>query len=111
VISEGTAAAYAEVIEELEAARLPYLRGQLTHTRTTGGGEGGGDGDGEDGGQETGKTTSRDGRRIAVECACQPPRRIQLTPKAIDDGPVICGLCHATFGPPSASEDDAGGEP
>ena len=32
----------------------------------------------------------------AVECACQPePRRIQLTPKQIEDGPIICAACAA----------------
>jgi len=105
-ITEETAAGYAGVIAELEAARLPFLRGQPGHVRTGGGGEGGGDGDGEDGGEETGKARKRDGRRVAVECACVPPRRIQLTPHQIEAGPIMCGLCCGPFEPPAAGEDD-----
>ena len=102
-ITGETAAGYAEVIEGITAARLPYLTGQPGTPRDTGGGTNGGE-DG-DGGEDGGKTAKRDGRRIAVECGCQPPRRIQLTPKAIEDGPIICGLCRGTFDPPGADED------
>ena len=64
--------------------------------------EGGGEDQGDDG---TGTPAKRGGRRVPVECACQPePRRIQLTPKQIEDGPIICGLCCAPFEPP---DDDA----
>ena len=46
---------------------------------------------------------AEEARRAAgpAECACQPePRRIQLTPKQIEDGPIICRLCCAPFEPP-----------
>jgi hypothetical protein len=41
-------------------------------------------------------------------CACTPPRRLQFTPKALDDGPVICGLCTAPFTVPG-TEGKTGG--
>jgi hypothetical protein len=111
VITEETVTAYAEVIAGLDAARLPYLRGQALHT---GGGEGGdgsgGEGDGGGGGTGEGGKKKRDGRRVAVECGCEPPRRIQLTPKAIEDGPILCGVCREPFEPPTAGEDDGGAE-
>ena len=54
---------------------------------------GGGDGGQDDGGEETGTVKKRGGRRMPAGCACQPePRRIQLTPEQIKDGPIICGL-------------------
>ena len=41
-----------------------------------------------------------------VECACQPePRRIQLTPKQIEDGPIMCALCSAPFEPPEDGQE------
>ena len=53
-----------------------------------------------------GKPAKRGGRRAAVECACQPePRRIQLTPKQIEDGPIMCGLCCAPFELPEDDQD------
>jgi hypothetical protein len=49
----------------------------------------------------------RGGRRTPVECACLPePRRIQLTPKQIEDGPIICGLCCAPFEEPGEDRTD-----
>jgi len=71
----------------------------------------GGGADGEDGGEDQGndgedgetKPKKRGGRRLAVECACQPPHKLHMTPKQIEDGPVICGLCRAPF---EAPEDD-----
>jgi len=44
-------------------------------------------------------------KRVAVECACQPPRKLHMTPKQIEDGPVICGLCHARFELPEAAQE------
>ncbi len=93
--------AYADVVTAIDSARLPFLIDLAT---PAGPGEHGGqDGDqGDDDGQ--GKPAKRGGRRTPAECACHPaPRRIQLTPKQIEDGPIICGLCRAPFEPP---EDD-----
>ena len=80
----------------IDAARLPFLIDLASTGRP--GGKGGGQ---DHGGEETGPAKKRGGRRTPVECACLPePRRIQLTPKQIQDGPIICGLCCAPFDPP-----------
>jgi hypothetical protein len=83
-ITDETAADYADVISAIDTARLPFLPGG---PGVTGGGE---DGQGE-------KPKKRGGRRMAVECACQPPRKLHMTPKQREDGPVICGVCHDPF--------------
>ena len=45
-------------------------------------------------------------RRAAVVCACLPgPRRIQLTPRQIEDGPIVRGLCCALFELPRDDQD------
>ena len=57
---------------------------------------GGKDGGQDQGGDGPGKPSKRGGRRVAVECTCQPEgRRLQLTPRQIEDGPIVCGLCCA----------------
>jgi hypothetical protein len=73
-ITDETAAAYADVISAIDSARLPFL---LDEALGTGGEDGqGGGGDGED----DGKPKKRGGRRVAVECGCQPPRKLHMTP-------------------------------
>jgi hypothetical protein len=95
---------WAEVTAAIDAARLPFLV-DLARPGRPGGGDGTGD-DGQDQGDEPGQPTKRGGRRVAVECTCQPePRRLQLTPKQIEDGPIMCGLCSAPFELP---EDNSG---
>jgi hypothetical protein len=85
---------YADLAAAIDTARL---RSWPTWPARPAPGDGGQD-RGDDG---AGKPAKRGGRRVAVECACQPgPRRIQLTPKQIEDGPIICSLCCAPFEPP-----------
>jgi hypothetical protein len=67
-------------------------------------------GGGEDQGEGQDKPARRGGQRVAVECACTPPRKLHLTPRQLEDGPVICGLCCAPFEPPEEGQDDAAGE-
>lgn len=88
-ITDQTVTAYAGLIAAITAARLPYL----TEPPATGG---------ENAAEGPAAPGRRDGHRITVGRACVPPRRIQLTPRTLDDGPVICGLCGATFKPPHA---------
>jgi hypothetical protein len=83
-ISAQTASAYATVIASIDQARLPFLP-----TPTAPGSSEGGVA--SSGGQR------RAGRRVAAECGCSPPRRVQLTPKALETGPLICGLCKHPF--------------
>ena len=85
--------AYAEVTAGIDAARLPFLAGLASPPRP-----GGKDGGQDQGGDGPGKPSKRGGRRVAVECTCQPEgRRLQLTPRQIEDGPIVCGLCCAPF--------------
>ncbi|HEY2279967.1 MAG TPA: hypothetical protein VGI00_16520 [Streptosporangiaceae bacterium] len=95
--------AWAGVTAAIDAARLPFLI-DLARPARPGGGDGTG-GDGQDQGDgEDGQPAKRGGRRVAVECGCQPePRRLQLTPKQIEDGPITCGLCSAPFEQPEDS--------
>jgi hypothetical protein len=87
-----------------DGARLPYLPDDQI---ITGGGTTEGEQDGEDGeDQDEDKPEKRGGRRVAVQCACQPkPRKLHLTPKQLEDGPVICGLCSAPFAAPGEDQD------
>jgi len=101
-ITDPTAAAYATVIGAIDSARLPYL---ADLAGLGDGQDGGGTGEGED---KTGDKpkTRRGGQRRAAECACDPPRRIQLTPKQLEAGPVICGVCGERFEPPEPAGDE-----
>jgi hypothetical protein len=102
-ITDETAAAYGDVISAIDSARLPFLPDGVPDSNDgDGGGEDQGDGDG--GGED--KPKKRGGRRVAVECACQPPRRLFPTPKQIEDGPIICGLCRAPFEAPEVDDDE-----
>ena len=93
---------YADVVAAIDTrpAPVPGRPGQPGRPRRGGGGEDQGD-DGP------GTPAKRGGRRVAAECACQPePRRIQLTPKQIEDGPIICGLCCAPFELPVSRDNE-----
>ncbi|WP_438297906.1 hypothetical protein [Streptomyces sp. HUAS TT7] len=110
-ITDETAATYAEVIAELDAARLPYLNGAYLGAGT--GGEDQGDDDSDENGGTAGKPKKkrRSGRRFAVICQCRtdddkPQRRLQITPKSLEDGPLICGNCREEFAPEEPDEDD-----
>jgi hypothetical protein len=39
----------------------------------------------------------RAGKRLAVECGCTPPRRMQVSPAFLEDGSVLCGKCREEF--------------
>ena len=96
--------AYADVTSAIDTARLPFLPdGPLV----TGGGESGqGGGRGRQGRLGRGQAEKRGGRQGAVECSCQPPRKLHTTPKQIEDGPVICGLCREPFEIPEDGEEE-----
>ncbi|MFI6541428.1 hypothetical protein ACIBHY_53875 [Nonomuraea sp. NPDC050547] len=118
VLGETSAAVYASTISALDQAALAHLVDLWT---LIDGQEGdplpgdlndlGGDEQPEDGTTTTpGKGTSttkkrRAGQRLAMDCTCEPPRRIQLTPRVVDDGPVLCGLCGEPFTAALAEEE------
>ena len=106
-ITDETAAAYAGVISAIDDARLPFLPdGPLG----TGGARTARTGEREARTAGEGKPKKRGGRRVAVECACEPPRKLHMTPKQIEDGPVICGVCTEPFEAPEDSDQDEAGE-
>jgi hypothetical protein len=100
-ITLDTLTAYQDVITAIDSARLPFLPGPGQAAGEDGSG---GEGEGQD------KPARRGGRRVAVECACDPPRKLHLTLKQLEDGPVICGLCRAPFELPEDAQDDGPGE-
>lgn len=88
-LGDETAATYADVIDELEAGIVAYRADPLAALA-----------DEEDGEADDETTTGekRGGQRPPAECGCEPqPRRLRLTRKQLDDGPVICGICKANF--------------
>jgi len=100
-LTDAIAGGYAEMTAAIDRGRLPFLPDLTTTAGTSGEDQGGGDGGGN-----PAKPAKRGGRRAAVECACQPePRRIQLTPRQIEDGPIVCGLCCAAFEIPEDNHD------
>jgi hypothetical protein len=99
-ITDQTAAAYGDVISAIDSARLPFLPDGIP----AGSGDDGSGGEGQDEGNSKDKPKKRGGRRDAVECACEPPRRLQLSPKQREDGPVICGVCNTLFELPEPAE-------
>ena len=91
----------------LEQGTRPARVPARWHSGRREGEDGGGEEQGDGGGDGEDKPQKRGGRRFAVECGCQPPRKLHMTPKQIEDGPVICGLCGAPFEPPGAEGDEA----
>lgn len=41
--------------------------------------------------------TGRNGKRFAVQCRCVPARRLQVSPRALETGPITCGVCREDF--------------
>lgn len=39
----------------------------------------------------------RSGQRVSCECACLPPRKLSITPKQMEAGLIICGVCREPF--------------
>lgn len=93
-LTDETAAGYAKVIKAIDTARLPYLTDIGLGGTGTGTGK---DGEDQDAGDAPNK---RGGRHVATECGCTPARRLQLTPRQIEDGPVVCGICGDEFRAP-----------
>jgi hypothetical protein len=98
LITPATVAAYAPAIRRLEAAALLRIEAPSK------------DGQQDEEGQGDGKKGGRAGRRLAVECSCEPPRRLQITPKLLEGGPILCGTCRQEFHP-DADEADEPAEP
>lgn len=122
-ITDATAERYKDVIEAIDAQQLPHRRSpwvtymqwkdDLHNGKDTG--LAGGETAvptfpleaAEDDGQEVGGEMpppepvsapgGRDGVRITIACACEPPRKMQASPGSFEKGPVTCGVCMTDF--------------
>ncbi|WP_431684160.1 hypothetical protein [Kitasatospora sp. KL5] len=93
-LTEETVRRYAAVVRGLDQAGLPFL-------------DGAGAAGVDDPKPKKDPAAKTGGKRRGVECACEPPRRLQLTPKSLADGPIVCGLCDQAFAPPPGDDDQA----
>lgn len=85
-----------ETFEEYREALVPLAEAMLAIGKGTGYGKGAGGGlvkVAANGGEA--KATS--GRLTKVVCECEEPRILRLSRKAIDAGPIVCGVCAADF--------------
>ncbi|MFD8851545.1 hypothetical protein [Streptomyces sp. NPDC059604] len=103
LITAATVARYASVIRKLDAAALARIEAPVDDADTD-----------QEQEEEAGKQGPRGGRgragkRLAVACACEPARRMQVTPKLLEGGPILCGTCREPFQPvePELEEETA----
>ncbi|MFD8706862.1 hypothetical protein ACFV1W_30380 [Kitasatospora sp. NPDC059648] len=96
-----TAAAYGAAIRKLEAARLPHLEGEGA----------GGEEEAAEGEEPTEPKKGSSGKRYPIQCRCEEPRRMQVTPKVYcpkkdQRGGIWCSFCESEFEPatPEAAE-------
>jgi len=74
-LGAGTVEAYTEALQRLTAALLAWRHAEPAR----------------------GKSTKRDRNPKAALCECETPRRIRVMPNALDDGPILCGVCGEEF--------------
>ncbi|CAL9671762.1 hypothetical protein [Streptomyces sp. enrichment culture] len=101
LITAATVSRYASVIRKLDTAALARIE------TPDEGGDQEKDEDGKKEGPRGGK--GRAGKRLAVACACEKPRRMQVTPKLLEGGAILCGECQQPFQPdePELEDDEA----
>lgn len=75
-----TAETWKATIDAIDSAALPFLASADLTTGPAGG-------------------RGRAGTRVAVVCACDPPRRLSISPRQLEEAPLICGRCTAQFVP------------
>lgn len=89
-LTQATRTDYADELAAIESARLAYLHDPSIILDEGNSDEQDDDSDGADG--------TRAGRRVKAVCGCGRGG-LQLTPAALDEGPIVCGLCGAPFLP------------
>ncbi|MFD4143050.1 hypothetical protein [Streptomyces sp. NPDC058572] len=99
LITPATVARYASVIRKLDAAALARIEAPAEGSEQQSDQEQGEGKEGPRGGK------GRAGKRVPVECGCTPPRRMQVTPKFLEGGKVLCGECEEPFQPREMAED------
>ena len=81
-LDDKAADGWREVIAAIDTAHLPH-RGQLFPALALP------------------TASTRAGSRFTVACACEPARKLSITPRQYETAPLICGACKATFEPES----------
>ncbi|MEJ8662286.1 hypothetical protein [Streptomyces sp. MS1.AVA.4] len=95
LITAATVGRYAAQIRKLDAATLAHIEAPKKAEGEQDQEQQDEDNPGPRGGR------GRAGKRMAVECGCRPtPRRMQVTPKFLEGGKVLCGECEQAFQPP-----------
>lgn len=79
-LDDPAAATWQQVIDAIDAARLPHLGELFTAPASA-------------------ATGTRAGARFTIACACEPKRSLSITPRQYETAPLICGACRATFDP------------
>lgn len=118
-LAPGTPAVYADALEVLADATLPYMPDPWARLAPSFAGvptgEDAGDPDGG-AGQDPPQarpvtvtpparrprgsmTAGRAGSRLTIMCQCDPPRRLAVTPHQHERAPILCGACEAAFDP------------
>ncbi|MER6138315.1 hypothetical protein [Streptomyces sp. NPDC001815] len=95
LITPATVGRYAAQIRKLDAAALVRIEAPPKEEPGEQEQPQGEDNPGPRGGR------GRAGKRMAVECGCTPePRRMQVTPRFLEGGKLLCGECEQPFQPP-----------
>lgn len=97
LIPAATVSRYASVIRKLDAAALARIEAPDEDKDQEQ------DEDGKKEGPRGGK--GRAGKRLAVVCECDPPRRMQVTPKLLEGGAILCGECREPFEAEESAQD------
>lgn len=108
-ITEAAKEQYADLIAELEEARLAHLRDMAVVAVGGNGGGTGGEDDEDDGERIKRGRGSRGGRtgnkRPNAICACEDPDPFPVSPGRLARRPILCGECETAFYHPT--EEDA----
>ena len=96
-LGPGTTEAYAAELDGLAAAINAY-RHAVGYLSGTGDDDAAG---GADGGDGAGDATGADGQgkrpKNGLVLACSCPRKIRCSTAAAEAGPIVCGVCQASF--------------
>lgn len=92
LITKATMRRYAAAVRRLDEAGLPYLPDGPAGDGTEG------TEDPAAGVKDEGEKTG--GKRVVVECSCESPRRLRVTPKILQEGEIQCGNCEQPFATP-----------
>ena len=100
-LAPGTAEAYADEITALGASINAYRHSEGMVPPGPGAGNGQDDGTDADGDQDEDEAPKKPKNGYSLTCDCAEPRRIRVSAKTREAGPILCGVCGSEF-----TEDD-----